>query len=547
MIAPMAGEGTLQPGKTRGGDFVIERPLGSGGMGAVYVARQLSTQRPRAIKTMHARLLSDPTLRARFAREARVSSMIESDHVVEVVGAGIDEESDVPWIAMELLQGDDLARYVAKRGRLSLDEVRAVAEHAGHALAAAHRAGVVHRDLKPANLFLATPRRAGVPFMLKILDFGIAKIVDSQTSKATTNIIGSPLWMAPEQTDASAPIGPWTDVWSFGLIMFWALTGKSYWRAANAAEGSIPAVIRELVVDPMASASERATFLGVGDRVPPGFDAWLARCLQRDVTARFGSAAEAVSALLEVLKGGAGRVASAVPATVAMPQFPLGGGPAALGAMGPWSPTAAPLQGTLAPLQGTLAPLLPSASPPVAPRRGTGLVAAVAVVALAALAGGFWLASARPSAPQTAVHVPAPEAVAAAGAPVVPTPQDVAAPLPAAQTTKPPRSDVPVAADDDDDDDDDRADARRRARRNRPQETPTVPVTPPPDPPPPPPPQRCEVRAGPVWNDTHARQVCHNLCSRAGARRFTGQWHTTVQGVMSVCECEFPAGTACTR
>lgn len=540
----MAGEGPLQPGKTLGGDFVIERPLGSGGMGAVYVARQLSTQRPRAIKTMHARMLSDPALRARFAREARVSSMIESDHVVEVVGAGIDEESEVPWIAMELLQGDDLARYVAKRGRLSLEEVRAVAEHAGHALAAAHRAGVVHRDLKPANLFLATPRRAGVPFMLKVLDFGIAKIVDSQTSKATTNIIGSPLWMAPEQTDASAPIGPWTDVWSFGLIMFWALTGKSYWRAANAAEGSIPAVIRELVVDPMVPASERATFLGVGDRVPPGFDAWLSRCLQRDVTARFGSAAEAVSTLLEVLKGNPGRVVSAVPATVAMQQFPLGGGPAALGAMGPWSPTAAPPPGTLAPLPGTLAPLLPAGPQPVAPRRGSGLAAAVALAVVACGAAGYWLTAApRGSTSQGAAPV---QTDAAALATVNP--------LPAPQATKPPRADVPVvdAADDPEpDDDDDDPFPRRRTRRNRTPTTPppTTPDPPPttPDPPPPPPTQRCEVRAGPVWNDGHARQVCQNLCLRAGAIRATGQWHTITQGVMSVCECEFPAGSACPR
>jgi hypothetical protein len=128
----------------------------------------------------------------------------------------------------------------------------------------------------------------------------------------------------------------------------------------------------------MVPASERATFLGVGDRVPPGFDAWLARCLQRDVTARFNSAAEAVSTLLEVLKGNPGRAVSAVPATVAMPQFPLGGGPASLGAMGPWPPTAAPPP-------GTLAPMLPAGPQPVAPRKGRGLTAAVAL----ALVGGL--------------------------------------------------------------------------------------------------------------------------------------------------------------
>src|SRR5262245_48171552 len=110
------------PGLVVGNDFRIVRPLSSGGMGAVYVAEQISTGKPRALKLMHTTLVTDPKLRERFEQEARVGALIASDHVVQVVAAGVDI-SGTPWIAMELLEGEDLSAYVQRRGALSVAEL----------------------------------------------------------------------------------------------------------------------------------------------------------------------------------------------------------------------------------------------------------------------------------------------------------------------------------------------------------------------------------------------------------------------------------------
>ena len=110
------------PGATVGGEYRIVRALSEGGMGAVFVAEQLSTGCERALKVMHPRLVEDPKLRSRFEQEARVGARIESDHVVQVVGAGIDGDTGMPWLAMELLKGVDLATHVRQRGALDTKE-----------------------------------------------------------------------------------------------------------------------------------------------------------------------------------------------------------------------------------------------------------------------------------------------------------------------------------------------------------------------------------------------------------------------------------------
>src|SRR5690606_34543681 len=126
-----------------------------------------------------------PRARERFEREARVGSVIESDHVVEVIAAGIEPVSGTPWLCMELLKGETVAER-RERGALGSAEAIEVLKQLGHALSAAHRAGIVHRDLKPENLFLAVSRREGVPFTLKVLDFGVAALVKEQQAGKTT-------------------------------------------------------------------------------------------------------------------------------------------------------------------------------------------------------------------------------------------------------------------------------------------------------------------------------------------------------------------------
>jgi serine/threonine protein kinase len=251
----------LQPGSVIAGDFRVVSRLSQGGMGTVFVAEQLSTGKPRALKLMLPQLVADPALRQRFEQEARIGSRIDSEHVVEVVGAGVDAGTGMPWLAMELLRGEDLAQFVVRRGALPAGEVLAVFEQLCHALGAAHTVGIVHRDLKPENLFLAEARRAGVAFTVKVLDFGIAKITQEATTKGT-QAMGSPIWMAPEQSSRS-PVTPATDVWALGLIAFYLLTGKYFWRAAQRDDATVMELMREVLFEPVLPASARAAELGV--------------------------------------------------------------------------------------------------------------------------------------------------------------------------------------------------------------------------------------------------------------------------------------------
>src|SRR5262249_6721970 len=154
-------------------------------------------------------------------QEARVTARIESEHVVQVVAAGVDAATGMPWLAMELLEGEDLAAYLARRGPVPVPELLAIMAQLGHALEAAHRLGVVHRDLKPENILIARSQQQGVPFKLKIRDFGIAKTVaEAQATASATATVGTPRYMAPEQTEANGIVTPATDVWALGLIAF---------------------------------------------------------------------------------------------------------------------------------------------------------------------------------------------------------------------------------------------------------------------------------------------------------------------------------------
>ncbi len=294
----------LVPGMIFARDYRVLRHLSAGGMGAVYVVEQVSTQRQRALKIMLPELVRDPKNRERFTQEATVGARIRSDHLVEVVAAGIDEATETPWMAMELLEGEELAQVLEKRA-LAPGEMLEVYRQLCHGLGAAHRGGLVHRDLKPENIFLAHARRDGAPYTVKILDFGIAVVIDeSRTAAMATSTLGSPLWMAPEQAEQGA-IRPATDVWALGLIGFYALTGMYYWRVAHR-DFALAVLLKEIFVDPIDPATVRAGLYGRAGMIPPGFDAWFARCVVREPAQRFHDANEALAALIPVLSNAAG-------------------------------------------------------------------------------------------------------------------------------------------------------------------------------------------------------------------------------------------------
>lgn len=295
----MDSEATLGTGSIIGGDFVIERDLARGGMGAVFVALQRSTGRRRALKIVHPSLLTSAHEVERFMQEARIGAAIRSRHIVEVIAAGVDRALGAPWLAMELLEGQTLAARVNAAGPLSASEMLTLFAQLGDAIGAAHDAGIVHRDLKPENLFLQTVHGESAPWSLKVLDFGVSKVLhERRTSATSTGQIGTPLWMAPEQCDAHGAIRAATDVWALGLLAFWALTGQPYWLGARGAEPNLPAVLSELLVSELEPPSRRASLW------PAALDPWFARCVHRDASARFSHARAACDELVALLRGG---------------------------------------------------------------------------------------------------------------------------------------------------------------------------------------------------------------------------------------------------
>ncbi len=222
----------LSDGERFAGRFRVLREIGEGGMGLVYAVHDEKLDAQAALKVLHPRLLKkDPGARARFIREARATGKVRSDHVARVID--YDENAEgVPWMLMELLEGDTLEERVARDGPLPLAEARRLVLQLGHALGAAHAAGVVHMDLKPANVFLARSARIGEREVVKVLDFGLARVIDpDRTSAQVTRAMGTYAWSAPEQY-SDARVHKTVDVWPLGLIAFWMLTAKHYWLAA---------------------------------------------------------------------------------------------------------------------------------------------------------------------------------------------------------------------------------------------------------------------------------------------------------------------------
>lgn len=213
--------------------YEIVRELSRGGMGAIYEARHLLTRRKVALKLMLADRLvrgaASDALR-RFEREARAAGSIESRHVVSVLDTGVESSTNEPYIVMELLDGEDLRTLLRRHGRLEPELVLAVASQVCQGLRRAHERGVVHRDIKAANIFLA--RRDGGEVEVKVLDFGIAKLrvdplasTDGNELTRSGSVLGSPLYMSPEQATGSREIDARSDIWSLGVVMYEALSG----------------------------------------------------------------------------------------------------------------------------------------------------------------------------------------------------------------------------------------------------------------------------------------------------------------------------------
>jgi serine/threonine-protein kinase len=320
----MSRSRAITVGDLVGGRYLVDAVLGEGGMAVVFRARHTGTHKVVALKVIHAHLAARPGLVQRFVQEARVGARIgSSPYIVEVFDSGLDDAKAVPFLAMELLTGESLQQMLDRGQPLPPDVSRAVLEQVAEALDQAHANGVVHRDLKPSNLFVGRDARGRV--VTKVLDFGIAKLLEGDAGSTATEV-GTPAYAAPEQLGqvfrdlargqgiaVAREITPATDVWAFGLLAYEVLTGSGpgqYWGATTASDLSLRMA---LSLRERPKATERAAARAA--HLPPGFDEWLSRCMEIDASRRWQRAGQAAAALLPRL--GAARPVAAPPAGIA--------------------------------------------------------------------------------------------------------------------------------------------------------------------------------------------------------------------------------------
>jgi len=215
-------------GRTLDEKYLLEKQLGIGGMGTVYRARHLLIDRAVAVKVLNQRFVEDEAAQARFRREAKAAGRLQHPNAVGVTDFGTTSDGYV-YIVMELLEGLTLRDLLARDAPLDLAHAVSIMLQVSSAVAAAHEAGIIHRDLKPANIFIA--QRPDVPSVVKVLDFGIAKLAadsldedDRQTLTQVGAMIGTPRYMSPEQCGGS-PLTAAADVYSLGVILYEMLTG----------------------------------------------------------------------------------------------------------------------------------------------------------------------------------------------------------------------------------------------------------------------------------------------------------------------------------
>ena len=267
------------------GSFRLGRVIGRGAMGEVYEAERVQGGEPAAVKLLHPHVLAQADLAARFVREARIVSNLTDAHVVRVLEVSA-EDSRVPYLAIERLQGQDLTDYLREHKRLSIRGVLTLLRQVGSGLDAARAAGVVHRDLKPRNLFLA---RVGTQETWKILDFGVARVTGEETL-TQDQIVGTPNYMAPEQASGGV-VTHRSDLFALGVIAYRTLTGRPAFEGETTAE-ILYKVVHAMPPRPSSVAS-----------LPQDLDLVLAVALAKSPDDRFASAAEMAQAVDAAARG----------------------------------------------------------------------------------------------------------------------------------------------------------------------------------------------------------------------------------------------------
>lgn len=260
-----------EPGEVLAGKYRIVRKLGEGGMGVVYEAVHTRIHQRVAIKMLLPEVLELPDVVSRFEREARAAGKLKSENSARVLDVDVSE-AGMPYMVMEFLEGSDLGKIV-EGGALPIATAVDYVLQACNAMAEAHAEGVIHRDLKPSNLFVTAGAK------LKVLDFGISKLENDSEARvtATQTVVGTPLYMSPEQVRSAKDVDARGDIWSLGIILYELLTGRTPF------EGSTTAAAVAICIDAPPPISK------FREGVPAELERAILTALQKDPAARFST------------------------------------------------------------------------------------------------------------------------------------------------------------------------------------------------------------------------------------------------------------------
>ncbi len=426
----------ITPGELIGGRYRVERVIAEGGMGIIVAARHVELEEIVAIKFLKHEFVINPEIVGRFAREAKAAARIKSQHTATVHDVGTSSDHG-PYIVMEYLEGRDLESLLAAEGRLPVAHATELVMQAGEALACAHALGIIHRDIKPANLFLVSNNE--VP-TIKVLDFGVSKTALTGTTFGgsislvkTQSLLGSPIYMAPEQIRGGQEVSFRSDVWSLGAVLYELVTGSTPFTGQSITE--LCAAVLETQPKPISDNVPE---------VPAGLVDAIMRCLEKDPALRFGSVAELITAIAPfapkrarlcveraiAVSKSAGLVASHFAAPLTLPPPPSSSG----------------------------MPLAMTSSPPISTpsmevdnggrtKRGLlfGVIAAVSVAGITTAALQFSRrADPPPPAPTVAATHEPPTAEPTAATPILKTPTATAKSVEPARAAAPPVTNTPV-------------------------------------------------------------------------------------------------------
>jgi serine/threonine-protein kinase len=420
----MADSGELTPGALVTPSIRLERLLGRGGMGSVWIAQHLQLRTQVVVKFMTAERAESQESQQRFRREAELAAQAKSPHVVQIFDHGVSQLG-VPYIAMELLEGEDLGKRIAREGAVEPRRFADWLSQACRGLARAHAKGIVHRDIKPENIFLCDNDGE---VLVKVLDFGVAKGVMDPSgflSTRTGAMLGTAYYMSPEQTMGKKDIDHRTDLWALAVVTFYALTGVRPFTG----DGIGPLVL-SITTDPLPLLSAKNAALG------PELDAWMTKALARARDERFQTAKELAEAFAKAV--GALETSQGRSAATSWPTGPVPP-PRNLDSASSEQGFAA---STMAPSVSSEASPRASAAGRAGPKRRQTLLLTVGVGASLGLLSVILLSS--PRRPETAPRAATSALVAPLGAPKPPEPSPEPTLVPSQAVPAPVASQAPA-------------------------------------------------------------------------------------------------------